>query len=172
MKTKNLLAIGIVILSAVGGFLYWKSKNKTTTSAPSSTGDTPAPSGIPEVLLPKPKPVATPKPTSTLPLSELDAQIAALPSNTTIAQLQPLLQQQQIANVQAEIDKQHQADDLAHTIFLGTSSKNFFCSPRSPWDPTIVNKQMCEIQKDTLQTNLDKLKALGYYYQDGKAIKL
>jgi len=165
MKTKNILAIGFVFVSAGVAYYLLKAK-KNPTIASSTVGPQ-----LPNLSNSASTTIATPtlatNPINPLPLSELDAQIANLPSNTTIAQLQPLIAQQQIANAQAEIEKQHQAEFLAMLINNKRAFGNKFFITEGMYDgkaAPYAYKSLSELQ--LMMNNL------GYKEEGAKAIKL
>ena len=173
MKNTTIYGVGALVIIAGAGFLYFKNKKNTSlleTALPSNAG-------TPTVATTSPiKPPLSSTINPSAPLTALDLNIAALPGATTLAEIQPLIQQQQIANAQAEIEKQHQAESLAQQILLATSTLNFSCNPK-PGSITntifgTASANYCGSQRDKINIMKSKLQNLGYYYQGGQAIKL
>lgn len=171
MKNTTIYGVGALVIIAGAGFLYFKNKKTTSlleTALPSNAGTSTVATTSPI----KPPLSSTINPSA--PLTALDLNIAALPGATTLAEIQPLIQQQQIANAQAEIEKQHQAESLAKQIQNTSGSLNFWCktTPGSLFASIGSNDAMCNSKKDQIETMKAKLNQLGYYYQNGQAIKL
>lgn len=174
MKNTTIYGVGALVIIAGAGFLYFKNKKAASlleTALPSNAGT----STIATTSPTKPPLSSTINPSASL--TALDLNIAALPGATTLAEIQPLIQQQQIANAQAEIEKQHQAESLAQQIQNTSGSLNFWCERKqgsfaSIGSATIGSKTQCNITKDQIETMKAQLAKLGYYYQAGQAIKL
>jgi len=171
MKNTTIYGVGALVIIAGAGFLYFKNKKTTSlleTALPSNAGNSTTATTSPT----KPPLSSTINPSASL--TALDLNIAALPGSTTLGEIQPLIQQQQIANAQAEIEKQHQAESLAKQIQNASGSFNLRCNKKPGGLFTAIgsNDSLCNMNKSRIETMKAKLQNLGYYYQGGKAIKL
>ena len=171
MKNTTIYGVGALVIIAGAGFLYFKNKKTTSlleTALPSNAGT----STIATTSPTKPPLSSTINPST--PLTALDLNIAALPGATTLAEIQPLIQQQQIANAQAEIEKQHQAEALAKQIQNSSGNFNMVCNMKPGGLFTAIGSSVsaCNLKKAYIETKKAQLTKLGYYYQGGKAIKL
>lgn len=168
MKNTTIYGVGALVIIAGAGFLYFKNKKTTSlleTALPSNAGTSTVATTSPT----KPPLSSTINPST--PLTALDLNIAALPGATTLAEIQPLIQQQQIANAQAEIEKQHQAESLAQQIqtaeFLLRNCENPITTTYSHLFP-----KNCGERREKVYDLKNQINALGYKAVGREAIKL
>ena len=168
MKNTTIYGVGALVIIAGAGFLYFKNKKTTSlleSTLPSNAGN----STIATTSPTKPPLSSTINPSA--PLTALDLNIAALPGATTLAEIQPLIQQQQIANAQAEIEKQHQAESLAQQIqtaeFMLRKCEN---PPYSTYGHLFPKN--CTSQINKLADLKNQINALGYKAVGNLAVKL
>lgn len=168
MKNTTIYGIGALVIIAGAGFLYFKNKKATSlleTALPGNAGISTTATTAP-IKAPL---ASTINPSA--PLTALDLNIAALPGTTTLAEIQPLIQQQQIANAQAEIEKQHQAEELAKQIQQATFLLRTCENPPYTTYGHLFPKN-CTSQRSKLSDLTSKINALGYKAVGNLAVKL
>lgn len=163
MKNTTIYGLGALVIIAGAGFLYFKNKKTTSlleTALTNNAGTSNAATSLPT----KPPLSSTINPS--LALTSLDLNIAALPGSTTLSEIQPLIQQQQIANAQAEIEKQHEAEFIAQLINLFLFKPNFYiqsglydgkAAPYEGWKKAQLESKLFQLGYRMNGSNLVKL---------------